>query len=159
MPNPTIPQQIMPGPFDKPHHICLVVRDLPAAVAYYESIGIGPWKDYPPLSGFTELSIDRQAFLSLTYKFTDLPGLQIQLCQPGDADTAQRRFLDTFGPGVYHLGFTVSDLERSEQDALGFGLQITARGRRDDHSGFTYFDTRSQAGVTLEIRASGVSGP
>jgi hypothetical protein len=36
----------MPSPFRQLHHICLVVHDIDAAVAYYEDLGIGPWQDY-----------------------------------------------------------------------------------------------------------------
>jgi len=31
-------------------------------------------------------------------------------------------------------------------------VAVLARGRRADRSGFTYFDTRAGAGVTLEVR-------
>ena len=35
--------------FDKAHHVCIVVHDIEKTVAYYESVGIGPWIGYPPL--------------------------------------------------------------------------------------------------------------
>ncbi len=38
----------MTAPFRELHHVCVVVRDIDQSVAYYESIGIGPWQDYPP---------------------------------------------------------------------------------------------------------------
>ena len=56
------------------------------------------------------------------------------------------------GEGVYHLGFEVADRDGAERDARGLGLAVTARGKRADGSGFACFDTRSSAGVTLEIR-------
>jgi len=37
----------MTSPFRQLHHICLVVHDIDAAIAYYEGLGIGPWQDYP----------------------------------------------------------------------------------------------------------------
>ena len=47
------------------HHICLVVHDIDRSVAYYESVGVGPWRDYPPLSEYTRLDVpDRDAFLA-----------------------------------------------------------------------------------------------
>ncbi len=39
----------MSGPFSKLHHLCVVVHDIDRAQAFYESVGIGPWHDYPPL--------------------------------------------------------------------------------------------------------------
>ncbi|HZZ24916.1 MAG TPA: hypothetical protein VFE60_21085 [Roseiarcus sp.] len=35
--------------FNKLHHICIVVHDLDRARAYFESVEIGPWIEYPRL--------------------------------------------------------------------------------------------------------------
>lgn len=78
-------------------------------------------------------------FRQLIFKYADLPGLQLQLCEPGPADTPQRRFLETKGPGVFHLGFAVGQLSDAEQAGKTAGLQPLMRGRRPDGSGFTYF--------------------
>ena len=60
-------------PFRTLHHICIVVRDIDRSVAYYESLGIGPWRDYPPLTEYTRLSAPRpEAFYALQYKVADL---------------------------------------------------------------------------------------
>lgn len=67
------------------HHLC-IVHDVEMTAAYSASVGIGPWQDYPPRSA-----------------------VQLQLCQPGEEDGPQRRFLDTHGGGVFHLGFDVPD--------------------------------------------------
>lgn len=139
--------------FQQPHHICIIVPDISAAIHYYESLGIGPWHDYPPLSEFTELEMpNADGFRQLIFKYADLPGLQLQLCEPGPADTPQRRFLETKGPGVFHLGFAVGQLSDAEQAGKTAGLQPLMRGRRPDGSGFTYFDTAEKAGIILEIR-------
>lgn len=138
------------------HHVCLVVPDLDAATAYYESIGIGPWRDYPPLQPYLHdlRGAEPEAFLELRFRIADLDNVQLQLCEPGPGDTAQRRFLDSTGAGVYHLGFDVYDCDRAEADAVGAGLGVKSRGRRPDGSGFTYFDTADEAGVVLEVRAA-----
>lgn len=140
--------------FQEMHHVCIVVHDIAKAMAYYESVGIGPWHDYPPMEQYTTLEgAPRADYLSVVYKWTNIRNMQIQLCQPGPGDTPQRRFLETKGEGVYHLGFVVPDCDVAEAAGVNAGLKIKARGRRDDASGFTYFDT-PEAGVTLEIRAS-----
>jgi methylmalonyl-CoA/ethylmalonyl-CoA epimerase len=142
-------------PFQTVHHICIAVEDVDRAIAWYESVGIGPWHDYPALSEFIDLDVpDLDGFHELIYKWTMIGDLQLQLVQPGDGGTPQREFLDAGGPGVYHVGFVVEDADRAEREAEALGLRATARGRRSDGSGFTYFDTRSRAGVTLEIRQS-----
>jgi methylmalonyl-CoA/ethylmalonyl-CoA epimerase len=142
--------------FKKLHHVCIVVRDIEKAVAYYQSVGIEPWHDYPPLAQFTELDVPNpEAFRGMTYKYTNIANVQIQLCQPGELDSPQRRFLGRHGEGVFHLGFEVPDCDAGEKAGRAMGLNVLMRGRRPNRSGFTYFDTAAQAGgVVLEIRAS-----
>lgn len=135
------------------HHVCIVVHDIDRTVAHYESLGLGPWQDYPPLDQYTELDVpSRSAFLGMRYKFCDIDNIQIQLAQPPADDGPQRRFLDEKGEGVFHLGFTVPDCDAAEADGRALGLDVLMRGRRPDRSGFTYFDNAADAGVILEIR-------
>jgi catechol 2,3-dioxygenase-like lactoylglutathione lyase family enzyme len=139
-------------PFRRLHHICLVVHDLDSSVAYYESLGIGPWQDYPPLDEYTDLRVpDPEAFRGLKYRFVDLDNVQLQLCQPPGADCAQRRFLDRHGEGVFHLGFE-ADVDEAARQGAALGLDVTMRGQRDNGSGFVYFDTLDRAGVVLMAR-------
>jgi catechol 2,3-dioxygenase-like lactoylglutathione lyase family enzyme len=145
----------MSGPFSKLHHICLVVRDIDRAQAFYESVGIGPWHDYPPLGEYTELDVpDPDGFRGLVYRYTWIGDQQLQLCQPGPGSTPQRRFLEAHGEGVFHVGFEVPDADAADADAAARGLRPLMKGRRTNGSGFTYFDTAEQAGVILEVRQS-----
>jgi catechol 2,3-dioxygenase-like lactoylglutathione lyase family enzyme len=139
-------------PFRELHHICIVVRDIDASVAYYESIGIGPWQDYPPLTEYTRLTVPNpDAFYALKYKLVNLGNVQLQLCQPPELDCPQRRFLDSHGEGVFHIGFE-ADVDEAATAAAGIGLHALARGQRDNGSGFIYFDTADDAGVVLLAR-------
>jgi catechol 2,3-dioxygenase-like lactoylglutathione lyase family enzyme len=135
------------GPFRRLHHICLVVHDIAASEAYYESLGIGPWHDYPPLTEYADLQVPNpDAFRAMRYRWTDLDNVQLQLCQPPELDCAQRRFLDTRGEGVFHLGFE-ADLADAVPRATAAGLAVLMAGRRENGTGFTYYDTLEQAGV------------
>ncbi|HYD67316.1 VOC family protein [Azospirillum sp.] len=145
----------MPSIFNTLHHVCIVVHDLEKAVAAYEALGVGPWYDYPKAGPYVEFEVPNEAASkAMRYKCVDLANVQIQLCDPGPLDSPQRRFLDAFGEGVYHLGFEVPDRDAAEAEGRGLGLGVIARGRRADGSGFCYFDTRKDTGVVLEIRKS-----
>jgi methylmalonyl-CoA/ethylmalonyl-CoA epimerase len=144
--------------FDKLHHVCIVVRDIDKTRAYYESIGIGPWQEYPPLVEYTELQMrSPSAFAKMRYQVCNVSNMQLQLCEPPEEDCPQRRFLDEKGEGVFHLGFEVADCNAAESIGKAGGLDLLMRGRRANGSGFTYFDTAEQAGVVLEIRAAAPS--
>lgn len=142
--------------FSTLHHVCVVVRDIEKSVAYYESVGVGPWHDYPPLESYQDdLTVpDREAFFGLKYKYANLGNVQIQLCEPGEGGSPQWRFLDSRGEGVFHLGFMVPDADDAETEAAKLGIEPLMRGRQADGCGFTYFDTAEHgAGVILEVRS------
>ena len=139
--------------FSKPHHICIVVKDIEKTRSYYESIGIGPWVDYPPLVEYTKLNvIDEKGFFDTRFVYTHIGNLQLQLAQPGEGRTIYKDFLETKGEGVFHIGFEVDDIESAENRLKEDEIKVLASGRRDDGSGFSYLDTREQAGVTLLVR-------
>ena len=139
--------------FGKPHHICIVVKDIGKTKSYYESIGIGPWMDYPPLVEYTKLNvIDEKGFFDTRFVYTHIGNLQLQLAQPGEGKTIYKEFLETKGEGVFHIGFEVDDIDTVDKQLTNNGMKILASGRRDDGSGFSYLDTRQHAGVTLLVR-------
>jgi methylmalonyl-CoA/ethylmalonyl-CoA epimerase len=145
--------------FDKLHHICIVVHDIDKAQAFYESIGIAPWTQYPPLAEYEELEVPSKAgFLSLKYRICNLPNIQIQLCEPGNEPSPQRLHLDRKGEGVFHVGFEVADADAAETLAKAQGLPVLMRGRRTNRTGFTYYDSANSAGVTLLTRATNLPG-
>ena len=139
--------------FNKPHHICIVVKDIEKTKSYYESIGIGPWVDYPPLVEYTKLNVvDEKGFFDTRFVYTHIGSLQLQLAQPGKGRTIYKDFLDTKGEGVFHIGFEVDDIDVVEKQLIDHEMKVLASGRRDDGSGFSYLDTREQAGLTLLVR-------
>ena len=147
------------GNFDKLHHICIVVHDIDKAQAYYDSIGIGPWEAYPPLVEYEELDVpSRTGFMAMQYRICNLPNVQLQLCQPSQDPSPQRKHLDAKGEGVFHIGFEVRDADAAETQAKDDGLSVLMRGRRKNRTGFTYYDTAEKGGVTLLTRATNLPG-
>jgi methylmalonyl-CoA/ethylmalonyl-CoA epimerase len=141
------------GPFTHPHHICIVVEDLGRALAFYERAGIGPWRPLPSFDDLVEVEgVDPAELGRLTFMCADVDGLQLQVVQPVPGDTPHWRFLQQRGPGVFSLSFTAGCLDDDEAEARAAGLELLFRARRADRSGFSYFDTRSDAGITLQLR-------
>lgn len=142
--------------FNRLHHVCIVVHDIDRAQAYYDSIGIGPWIAYPPLAEYEELEVpSREGFAGMQYRICNLPNIQLQLCQPDHNPSPQRIHLDSKGEGVFHLGFEVPDADAAEAEA---GIPVAMRGRRENRTGFTYYDTADGAGVVLLTRATNKPG-
>ena len=141
------------SPFSQFHHLMIVVKDIEKAVNYYESIGIGPFRPYPPLQEYENLNVeDEDAFYKLIMKEANIGPIVLQLCQPGPGKSIYKDFLEKKGEGVQHLGFVVDDIEKEAVELRKKGFKFLSSGRRSDGSGFTYFDTEDDAGVTLLIR-------
>lgn len=147
--------------FSRFHHICIVVSDIDKSVAAYESIGIGPWNDMAALPPITEFTIDGEkgeVAGGFRYREAHVDGVAIRLCEPPEGDSPQRRFLDTKGQGVFHVGFAVDDIVAADAEVVqDLGLPAYIRGRRADGSGWTHFDTSEDFGVLLELRQSPVA--
>jgi len=147
----------MTSPFHQLHHISLVVRDIEKTVAWYESMGVGPWKEFPAgaFVGLPLLEVPNpEAFALMKYRYCDLDNVQLQLCEPpADLDSPQRRFLDEHGEGVYILSFE-HPWEAAAAAGEELGLEVLQRGRRANGTGFIYFDTLDDAGAVLMARQS-----
>ena len=143
-----------PSLFERLHHVAMVVESLDDSVRRLEQLGFGPFVDYPPLAEYTNLEVpDAEAFYDLRIKVCDLGPVALQLIEARDG-TIYGDFFRRRGEGVFHLGFVVDDIDAAEQEAVDRGLEVLSGGRRADGSGFTYFDTASELGITLLVRQS-----
>jgi methylmalonyl-CoA/ethylmalonyl-CoA epimerase len=143
------------GLFNKLHHISIVVRDAEKAQGFYESIGIGPWADYPPMEEYVKIDVpDEKGFYNLKIKYAQIGPVQLQLIEPGDGESLYKDHLRKKGEGVYHIGFEVDDISAADSTIETMGLKVLSSGRRENGSGFSYLNTTSEAGVVLLVRQS-----
>jgi len=143
------------SPFSELHHISIVVKDIDEAAGFYNSIGIGPFVDYPPMKEYVKLNVpDEDGFYNLRIKVARMGPVDLQLIQPGEGESLYKDFLEKKGEGVFHMGFVVEKIDQSEADVKELGLNVISNGRREDGSGFAYLDTAQKGGVTLLIRQS-----
>lgn len=142
-------------PFNELHHLSIVVRDIEATQRAYESIGIGPFVEYPPMREYIKIQVpDAEGFYNLTIRCTQIGPVQLQLVQPGEGESIYKDFLEKHGEGVFHLGFVVDNVDAAQAQVEQTGISVLSSGRRENGSGFTYFNTAEKAGVTLLVRQS-----
>ena len=145
--------------FNKLHHISIVVRDAEKTQKYYESIGIGPWVDYPPMKEYVKIDVpDENGFYNLKIKCVQIGPVQLQLVEPGEGDSLYKDHLQEKGEGVFHIGFEVNDIGATDAEIEAIGLNVLSSGRRENGSGFSYLDTATEAGVVLLVRQSPAEG-
>jgi catechol 2,3-dioxygenase-like lactoylglutathione lyase family enzyme len=142
-------------PFNELHHLSIVVRDIEATQQAYESIGIGPFLEYPPMREYVKIQVpDEEGFYNLTIRCAQIGPVQLQLVQPGEGESIYKNFLEKHGEGVFHLGFVVDNVDAAQSQVEQIGISVLSSGRRENGSGFTYFNTAEKVGVTLLVRQS-----
>jgi 4-hydroxyphenylpyruvate dioxygenase-like putative hemolysin len=140
-------------PFNRIHHIHVIVRDMAKVEAFLRSIGI-ELVDYDHSGNYRLLEGNDAATLaSIHYKFCRINGIDLQFMSPkDDRPSRHKTFLDTHGEGVYSVGFLVNDVDDAEQKGVALGLKVQQKGRHEDGWGFTYFDTADTLGINLTVR-------
>lgn len=101
--------------FEFIHHVRILVHDAEAMAEYIEqNFGMTPVKiEVFPARGMK----------NAVYKVGET---NVEFTEPLDPESAMGKYLDTFGPGPYHLAFGVSDI--AEKSAQLAGKGNTMRG-------------------------------
>ncbi len=144
------------------NHFGSVVRDLDKAVAYYESLGIGPFVDgtgagvglTPVLRKAWGKPIDVNRFRHKVAIAT-LGPLKWELVQPvewPDPTLPLVKFLGDKGEGIFHVSFEVSDLDEAVKKLEKKGARVAYEIRYKEGGGAVHLDTADPGGVYLELQ-------
>jgi len=146
------------SPFSQLHHVTVVVKDIERVVKFYSSVGLGPFVS-PEKHVFANKTLRGKPLThKLLIREAQIGPAVLQLVQHVEGEDVYKEFIDKRGEGVQHLGFVVDNIDKAEEQAVEMGLKVTQRGRREDGSGFSYFDTEEHAGVILELRQDPFDG-
>jgi methylmalonyl-CoA/ethylmalonyl-CoA epimerase len=136
--------------FSNFHHVSLVVKDLEEAIAYFQSLGIGPFI-VPPVTPTKEMWRGKPIPAgSLKEVLCKMGEIWFQLCQPLGKDSPWREFLDSKGEGVHHIGFMVEDVEEVEDKLTKKGVEIVHSARFKGGGGACLADTSKIGGIFME---------
>jgi methylmalonyl-CoA/ethylmalonyl-CoA epimerase len=147
-------------PWTRAYQVCVVVADLARAAAFYESIGIGPFREGPSAHTIRRCVRGAEAPTTrLAGLIAQLGELELELIQPIAGPSVQREFLDRHGEGAIHLCAYTDDLQRDiawmrDQPKVG----VTSYGELSDGGSFAYFDTDGVGGLVLELYQLGPEG-
>jgi len=140
--------------FSKLDHIAVVVRDMDKAIEYYESLGIGPFKQLKNIVAISrELrgeSIPLDS-IKVDARVAKMGPVDLELLQPLKGESLWKGFLETKGEGVQHLGFYAEDIDQDESKLVGKGLKVLYKVRFDKGGGDSYMDTSEVGGVIMAL--------
>ena len=143
------------SPFSEFHHIGVIVRDMVEAIEYYQSLGMGPFEAVSQKVTWVERTIRGKPIpldsLETKEYLGQMGSVQLQLLQPILGDYYWKKFLETKGEGVQHLGFIVDDIDKETAQLEEKGFEVLYRSRYEGGGGCTYFDTSKIGGTLMEI--------
>jgi len=148
--------------FAKLHHVGVVVKDIKKAIAYFESLGIGPFTapgvapGKPPI--FTipfkgELH-GKPAEWKTTISNAKMGDVELELLEPSEGPQALKESLDKTGEGLHHIGFFTDNLENEIANFKKNGVGIWTMGRASGGP-FIYSDPTPIGGIAIEFRQMG----
>lgn len=138
----------------KLEQIGLVVRDMGEAVERFSLLGFGPFspKTLPP--GVKEWVKGRAGRADVKVMATMVGNVELELCQPGSADSPHRDYLEAKGEGIQHVLFTVDDLQKELDRLTRLGCTVLLRasfGDEEGSGGLAYVDLNA-SGFIVELR-------
>lgn len=144
------------GLWDRAYQVGVVVRDLDAAVSFYERLGIGPFVEGPSAHTTKRVVFGEDApDASLRGKITQMGNIEFELLQPVEGTTVQGDFLETRGEGVVHICAHTDDLDADIAELTDLGYEVISYGEFADGGKFAYFDTRATGGLVMELFQTG----
>jgi methylmalonyl-CoA/ethylmalonyl-CoA epimerase len=148
------------SPYSKLNHVGVVVKDLKKAIAYFESLGIGPFEAPGGQKTFSisfkgELH-SKPAEWTTSISNADLGGgVALELLEATKGNQALQESLDKTGEGLHHIGFITEDLKNEIAELKKKGIGIWTLAWEDNGGGFLYSDPTPTGGVSIEFRQIG----
>jgi len=144
--------------FAKLHHVGVVIKDIKKAIAYFESLGIGPFGEPGRPAVFTvpfkgELH-GKPAAWKTTISNARLGDVELELLEPTEGAQALKESLDKTGEGLHHIGFITDNLEREKANFKKNGVGIWTSGKAAGGA-FIYSDPTPTGGIAIEFRTTG----
>jgi methylmalonyl-CoA/ethylmalonyl-CoA epimerase len=124
------------------HHVGVVVRDLDAAAAAYETLGFRDGDRF---------AVPEQMIEAITYHAG--PSGYLELIAPTDPAGAIARFMAKRGEGMHHVAFAVDDLAAELVDLTAKGVRLIDEAPRIGAHGWrvAFVHPESCNGVLVEL--------
>jgi len=136
---------------DAIHHIGMIVRDADRTAAFYESLGIGPFKPLIFDSRERKLGDKTLAGLKLKLRMGHVGDTRLEMIQPLEGEGPWFDFLAKHGEGVAHIAFVVKDIEKSKAELVARGLKVVYESWFQNGGAAAYLESDELGGILLEI--------
>jgi len=123
-------------------HIGIAVKDLEAAIAYYETV-----------FGLTCYALEEVVDQKVRTAFFRLGDTKIELLESTDPDGPLGKFIEKRGEGIHHLAFAVENIKEALKEAEGKGVRLIDKAPRAGAEGLDigFLHPKFTFGVLTEL--------
>ncbi|HLW17292.1 MAG TPA: methylmalonyl-CoA epimerase [Actinomycetota bacterium] len=128
--------------FSRVDHVGIAVRDLNAAIAFYE-------KTFGASFTYRHTAQDQ----GVEEAMAQVGESWIQLLQPLAPDTPVGKFIENRGEGVHHIGYGVVDVKAALEELKGYDIRLIDEHPRPGSRGasIAFIHPKSVGGVLVEL--------
>jgi methylmalonyl-CoA/ethylmalonyl-CoA epimerase len=128
--------------FSRVDHVGIAVRDLDAAIAFYE-------KTFDVIFTYRHTATDQ----GVEEAMGRVGESWIQLLKPLGPDTPVGKFIESRGEGVHHIGYGVADVNAALEELKGQGIRVIDEHPRPGSRGasIAFIHPKSVGGVLVEL--------
>ncbi len=141
------------SPFAAVCQIGMVVRNMDAALEYFQALGVGPFESSKDPAPIVDRIVHGRPAPDVKNRISTarMGAVELELVQPLAGESIQKEFLEKRGEGINHIGFFVDDLAAETARLVEKGFRVVSSGRTTSGGAFAYFDTDRVGGIIFEL--------
>jgi methylmalonyl-CoA/ethylmalonyl-CoA epimerase len=123
-------------------HLGIAVRSIEEALPYWENV-----------LGLKCYNIEEVADQKVRTAFLKVGDVKIELLEPTSEESTIAKFLDSKGPGIHHIAYSVENIEDALAEAEEKGIRLIDKTPRGGAEGLTiaFLHPKSTEGVLTEL--------
>lgn len=123
------------------NHVAVLVRDLPAAIAKYETVFGATLVEQETLPNKADVAV------------LEIGGMHMEMLSTRDPDSKVGKLLDELGEGIHHLSYSVADLGGTMRQLQAAGVRFRDQVPRIGLHGrqIAFLEPEDTFGVLIEL--------
>lgn len=118
-------------------HVAIVVSNLEEAIAFYEKLGLVPYEIYEDVDEKYPEDAEAHHFRACAMMEERDGVFHLWLMEPKGDSGPLHKFLETKGPGMHHLAFSVDGIESESERIQADGVRFVRPVHHFPDKGFT----------------------